>query len=72
MKKPAFLTEKGPHNEVVDPKRALPEKKSLKVRYYLKRKPIDLVTSFKLLPYRPIGKSIYGKRVELRFQQNTL
>ncbi|KAH1062090.1 hypothetical protein AAZX31_02G241000 [Glycine max] len=35
VKKPAFLTEKGPHNEVVDPKRALPEKKSLKVKVYM-------------------------------------
>ena len=50
VKKPAFLIEKGPHNEVFDPKRALPVKKTLKVRYYLKRKSIDLVTSFKLLP----------------------
>ncbi|KAH1211865.1 Phosphoinositide phospholipase C 2 [Glycine max] len=43
VKKPAFLIEKGPHNEVFDPKRALPVKKTLKVRYYLKRKSIDLV-----------------------------
>lgn len=45
VKKPAFLMEKGPNNEVFDPKRTLPVKKTLKVRYYLRRKLISLVTS---------------------------
>lgn len=37
VKKPAFLLEKGPDNEVFDPKRTLPVKTTLKVRYYLKK-----------------------------------
>ncbi|XP_061351668.1 phosphoinositide phospholipase C 6-like [Gastrolobium bilobum] len=35
VKKPAFLIEKGPHNEVFDPKRTLPVKKTLKVKVYM-------------------------------------
>ncbi|KAJ1380742.1 PLC-like phosphodiesterase, TIM beta/alpha-barrel domain superfamily [Sesbania bispinosa] len=34
VKKPEFLVEKGPHDEVFDPKRTLPVKKTLTVRYY--------------------------------------
>ena len=32
VKKPAFLMERGHHNELFDPKRSLPAKKTLKVR----------------------------------------
>lgn len=32
VKKPDFLMEKGPQNEVFDPKRKLPVKSTLKVR----------------------------------------
>jgi hypothetical protein len=46
VKKPDFLMEKGSHNECFDPKRALPAKTTLKVRYYLRRKSIHLVTYF--------------------------
>lgn len=68
VKKPSFLIEQGPDDEVFDPKKPMPVKKTLMVRYYLKRKPIDFVTYFKLLPCQPIGKSVFGKRVEHRFQ----
>ena len=43
VKKPEFLIEKGPYNEVFDPKRTLPVKKTLKVRdVILKRKSVSL------------------------------
>ncbi|TKY56865.1 Phosphoinositide phospholipase C 6 [Spatholobus suberectus] len=35
VKKPAFLIENGPHNEVFDPKRTIPVKKTLKVKVYM-------------------------------------
>ncbi|KAL4350211.1 hypothetical protein AHAS_Ahas10G0119300 [Arachis hypogaea] len=35
VKKPDFLVEKGPNNEVFDPKRTLPVNKTLKVKVYL-------------------------------------
>ncbi|KAL2598181.1 hypothetical protein GLYMA_11G230000v4 [Glycine max] len=35
VKKPEFLIEKGPYNEVFDPKRTLPVKKTLKVKVYM-------------------------------------
>ncbi|MED6191906.1 hypothetical protein PIB30_004984 [Stylosanthes scabra] len=35
VKKPDFLVEKGPNNEVFDPKRTLPVNKTLKVKAYL-------------------------------------
>ncbi|WVZ06498.1 hypothetical protein V8G54_019844 [Vigna mungo] len=35
VKKPDFLIQKGPHDEVFDPKIALPVKKTLKVKVYL-------------------------------------
>lgn len=34
VKKPNFLMQRGPHNEVFDPKRTLPVKKTLKVNQY--------------------------------------
>lgn len=40
VKKPEFLMQKGPRNEVFDPKRTLPVKKTLKVSlkcFYLRR-----------------------------------
>jgi phosphatidylinositol phospholipase C, delta len=48
VKKPVFLTEKGPHNECFDPKITLPVKKTLKVRYCFGRKSISLVTYFEI------------------------
>lgn len=41
MKKPEFLIEKGPHNEVFDPRRTLPVKKTLKVIDILLEKEIS-------------------------------
>ncbi|TKY47543.1 Phosphoinositide phospholipase C 6 [Spatholobus suberectus] len=35
VKKPEFLIQKGPHDEVFDPKRTLPVKKTLKVKVYM-------------------------------------
>uniref|UniRef100_A0A2N9GLK6 Phosphoinositide phospholipase C n=1 Tax=Fagus sylvatica TaxID=28930 RepID=A0A2N9GLK6_FAGSY len=35
VKKPDFLMQRGPHNEVFDPKRTLPVKKTLKVKVYM-------------------------------------
>ncbi|KAK7281149.1 hypothetical protein RIF29_08875 [Crotalaria pallida] len=35
VKKPEFLLQKGPHNEVFDPKRTLPVMKTLKVKVYM-------------------------------------
>ncbi|RDX60510.1 Phosphoinositide phospholipase C 6 [Mucuna pruriens] len=35
VKKPEFLIQKGPHNEVFDPKRTSPVKKTLKVKVYM-------------------------------------
>ncbi|KAK7379373.1 hypothetical protein VNO80_04831 [Phaseolus coccineus] len=35
VKKPEFLIQKGPHNEVFDPKIVLPVKKTLKVKVYM-------------------------------------
>jgi len=67
VEKPDFLMEKGPHNECFDPKRTLPVKKTLKVRYHLRKKSISLMTYFNILSCPPIGESIYGKWVELRF-----
>lgn len=67
VKKPVFLMEKGPHSECFDPKRTLPVKKTLKVRYYFGRKSIYLLTYFEILSFLSIGESIYGKWVELRF-----
>lgn len=32
VKKPDFLMQKGPHNEVFDPQKTLPLKRTLKVR----------------------------------------
>lgn len=37
VKKPEFLTEKGLHDEVFDPKRASPVMKTLKVRDYIEK-----------------------------------
>lgn len=68
MKKPDFLIQKGPHDEVFDPKIALPVKKTLKVRdIILERKTFSLVTCSEHLTL-PVGKSLPGKRLELRFQ----
>jgi len=69
VKKPEFLLLKGPHNEVFDPKIALPVKKTLKVRYNIEKKSVSLVTSSEHLPL-PVGKSLPGEWLELRFQPN--